>query len=393
MDHSHETYGVVVTSALLAPIMSHFLSRLARAFRVPPVIAMLFVGMLMRQVHGEAVAIKFQTLTGAALDVSLASMGLQIGSHLNEEAIGPYRGHVIKFMVVLVPAVFGGMFVLVRVLFGESMAPYAPIVASISLERSSAECMLGICESRAEGPFSSVTMCTSALLDVISLLFFVITSASLVVGSAFVEALGHVVMTLSSTGCASGVVYLIALLIREPLIVLAVATSTLALASKFLHSELILSAVVAGIVLNYKKQHPITVMIEDLNHMLCCVLFTFMGHRMNVANFTTVWSLQMACLLVAARFFCLFTGGYAGGVFAGFREHNGLRWMGLVTQLAISLSLVNRLESSFPESAPLARSYGAAVIMFMCTGPGLLVMALHRSGEAGLRKTAPHQGS
>ena len=386
MDQSHEVYGIAITSALFAPWASHFLSRLARYLRVPPVLAMLAVGMVLRQIHGDLVATKFQNITSAALDVSLGAMGLQIGSHLNEEAIGPYKTQILKFFVVFVPCVFLGMLLFIRAAYGEEMAIFAPIIASIALERSSAECMLGICETRAEGPFSSVTMCTSALLDVTSLIGFVVFSANIVVGSSFAVALKQIALTLSFTGAASSVCYGIARMVKEPLIVLAISTSALALFSKFLRSELILSAVVAGIVLNYKKAHPITSMIEDLNHIICCVLFTFMGHRMNVATFATVSALKMACLLVLARFGSLLVGGYLGGLFAGFREHNGLRWMGLITQLAISLSLVNRLETSFPASAPLARSYGAAVIVFMCVGPSMLVVALNRSGEAGQRK-------
>ena len=246
MDQSHEVYGIAITSALFAPWASHFLSRLARYLRVPPVLAMLAVGMVLRQIHGDLVATKFQNITSAALDVSLGAMGLQIGSHLNEEAIGPYKTQILKFFVVFVPCVFLGMLLFIRAAYGEEMAIFAPIIASIALERSSAECMLGICETRAEGPFSSVTMCTSALLDVTSLIGFVVFSANIVVGSSFAVALKQIALTLSFTGAASSVCYGIARMVKEPLIVLAISTSALALFSKFLRSELILSAVVAG---------------------------------------------------------------------------------------------------------------------------------------------------
>ena len=63
--------------------------------------------------------------------------------------------------------------------------------------------------------------------------------------------------------------------------------------------------------------------------------------------------------------------------------HNTYRWMGLVTQLAIALSLVDRMEEQFPEAAPMARACGGSVIGALLVGPTLLQYVLRRVGEAG----------
>eukprot|EP00388_Colpodella_angusta_P028376 GDKK01012301.1.p1 GENE.GDKK01012301.1~~GDKK01012301.1.p1 ORF type:complete len:108 (+),score=5.36 GDKK01012301.1:1-324(+) len=70
--------------------------------------------------------------------------------------------------------------------------------------------------------------------------------------------------------------------------------------------------------------------------------------------------------------------------------HNKYRWMGLVTQLAIALSLVDRMEESFPDSAPMARACGGSVLCGLVAGPSLLQFVLKKVGEAGKGTASPH---
>lgn len=88
-------------------------------------------------------------------------------------------------------------------------------------------------------------------------------------------------------------------------------------------------------------------------------------------------------VIFGARLTGLWMGGYVGSVASGFK-HPHLRGFGLVTQLAIALSLVQRIEDQFPEALALAQTAQGMVLFGLMTGPALLVAVLKLSGEAGL---------
>lgn len=392
--------------------VSFGVARMCRQVGLPPVLGMLGTGFLLRYVHPNE---SLENTTDPLVDVALAAMGLEIGSHLNEATLGAIAGQMIRFMVIFVLIVVTVVAVGIRALMPE-MVTFAALAASIAVERSSPACLQGIKEAQARGPFSTSLMCITAMQDVGAIVCFVLSE--IVLGStSFAGGLQHIGLMAASTALACGLAVGVGLLFshRFPSLCAAVMCMLLATAAEFSPSELLLSAVCCGTVLNYRASHPSTIFISKINQGVGVVLFTWMGYRMNVLNFIGVNigkepahshlehnhvigphaanapSLWIICGLYLLRLLALFLGSFVASWTVGLRQHASVRWMGLVTQLAIALSLVQRGERSFPHSAPLMRATGGAILISLITGPTLLQILLQKTGEAGLDTEAPSQ--
>lgn len=371
-------------------------ARLCRLLRAPPVYGMLGCGFLLRQVLPSE---ELVTVTDPIVDISLAAIGLEIGSHLNEQTLGPLIGQIGQFMWGFTMTVLSVVALGVHALM-PTMVPFAALAASIAVERSSPECLHGITEARASGPLSSMLMCVAALQDIAAILCFVLTSV--ILGSTSMkDGVIHLLAMFACTAVSSGVGLLLAWRLGKypKLAVCAVCVALYAIGEQT-PSELLLSAIACGVVLNYKKKHPVTEPLGQWNGAVCAALFVWMGYRMDVTvllglsthTTTTTPAISFTSnLLVVAAFYvvrlvALCLGSAVGGMASGLRQHLAFRWMGMVTQLAIALSLVQRAERAFPFSAPLMRVYGGSVLLSLATGPPLLQLALHLAKEAGVQR-------
>lgn len=382
MDLSGDS-GVAVVSALgtlAGGVLAHRFCRLAG---LPPVLGLLAVGMLIRQLEPPKVVILYNTLTKPAVDLTLSLVGMQIGSHLNKEVLSPMATQMIKFVTLFVPIVVIVVTAAARYAFPE-LAIYAPLVGSIAVERSSPEAMLGITETASRGPFTSTTMCTAAIQDVAALVCF--TASATMIGSSGMAAALHLVHVFGATAVAC-VAAVLAVRVSQsvPAYVQATIFATILVVLNYnMHSELLLSAVLAGTVLNFNARSAAASVIEERSDAINLLLFSFLGHRINIKSY--LGNPTIVFFLFGARLVGLYFGGVAGGTFAKF-AHNQIRWAGLVTQLAIALLLVMRAEEMFPEALPLLRAYGGVALCGLLSGPPLLVFALRRSGEAGCARS------
>ena len=354
------------------------LSRVARTFRVPPVLPMLGCGMMLRQIYRSSDVI---VLTRPFLDIALAAVGVDIGSHLNQATIGPHKAEVMKFILLFVPCVVAVMLLAVRMLFPPQLFPYGFLIGSIAVERSSPECLFGVEIAKSSGAFTAVIVCIAAMQDIAALVCFVITTVFL--GATDVrEAVAELGGLFLTTALASIVAIGVAKAVKEPVMALTAVVFILSVASEHTRSELLLSAVVTGVVLNYTKKHPLMGAISESQGMVSVLLFTLMGYRIDIATYVG-GGLFAAGVLFVARIAGLYCGSVCGGYASGLTPHIHVRWMGLVTQLAIALSLVERTEALFPQAAPLAVAMGGAVLGGLLCGPPLLQHVLHRVGDAG----------
>lgn len=399
-DYAMLPFIIPFSKIIVFTLLSWLVARVCRSVRLPPVIGMLCTGFALRYIHpSEAL----ESTSDPLVDMALAAMGLEIGSHLNEATLGAIAGQMVRFMMLFVLIVTTTMAAGIRILLPE-MTPFAALAASIAVERSSPECLQGIMEANARGPFSTSLMCIAALQDVGALICFVL-SEIILGATSFRAGVTHIGMMLASTmlACCLGVAvgYIP---MRYPSLCVVAICIVLASASEFTSSELLLSAVCCGAVLNYRKPHASVIFISKMNQVVGVILFTWMGYRMNVASFvgldngtsttaehqglpiltpsTSSPSIMIIIGIFLLRLLALFLGSFAASMAVGLRQFARVRWMGLVTQLAIALSLVQRGERTFPHAAPLMRAYGGAVLLSLITGPALLQVVLQRVGEA-----------
>lgn len=385
----------------LGCLCSSLANRLAKRLRFPPVVAMLACGIALRSLYSSDGVLR---LTDPVVDIALAGIGLEIGSHLNQQTIGPVATQVLKFMMILCPIVVGVISFSVWALIPE-MVPFCLVLGSMAVERSSPECLHGVEEARAKGPFSSTIVCIAALQDVFAVILFVFSSVALG-ATGLKDGVTQLSLLFVCTGVAAVAAVCAAHFIKDPVACLATICVLLTVAAEYTPSELLLSAIITGAWLHYNKPHPIGTASSDANAIVAVMLFTWMGYRIDIAAYIfggapilkqivsvdgvsqtsvthTALRLDVAFGLFLARLGALFIGSLIASYLSGMTQGGNYRWMGMVTQLAIALSLVQRGEALFPEGAPLFHAYGAAVMGSLASGPYLLQLALQRSGEAG----------
>ena len=356
-------------------------SQIAKRIGFPPVLSMLLVGMLTNAVFSGA-SLSSYRCRGLS-DAALAAVGLQIGSHLNADILMPLRWELAKFLSVFTLIIVTFVAGATAVLF-PSHAVYAPLVGAIAIERSSPEALAGIVDARASGTFTRATMCIAAAQDVLALVLFVFFSAVLTEG----ENSGIPALASSLVVTAISVVGVLALhyWLEQCRVQQEVTFSLIAIVISAFHrhgeSELLLSAVIAGAILNWKGLTPMLLCIEAYSDVINCTLFAVIGMRISIAHFVT--DIAAVALLFTVRLAALMVGGFVGSTVAGL-PHRKLRGLAHVTQLAIALSLVHRMEAQFPLSEVVSRSTGGSVVLSLFSGPACLQFALRKSGDVPTR--------
>ena len=376
-------YSWALLSAVASLIFASLLRRALVPLRVPSVLCILAAGTIFRLGLGyfDNVTSNFLEITEVVVDTTLAAMGLRIGSHFNLSAIRAARGSLWKFAFVFVPVVVVIVTISAYLIFpGSGVMNVA--VGCIALERSSPEALASITESQSSGPFTSATICVAALQDVLALVCFV-SALAFAGATSFRQALSDlfVLFLYTLASAVVGVVAVRRLDGRRPIFQAVVLLFILVIFHLVLRTELLLAAIVTGVILNFRSSHPTAAWLESVRETTDVILFTFLGFRINFLAYVS--ELGGASALFVTRLSALWAGAWIGGHAAGFPSNNDIRWMGLITQLAVALSLVMRIEV-IQGHAALARAYGGAVLMALVTGPILLVFALHQAEEVGM---------
>lgn len=420
--------GVSALGALVALLSITALAwacqRLTRSTRIPPVFALLGIGMAARQLFPyELISTSSPSTTSAPglpssefsgignflkllsqplVDVSLGAMGIEIASHVNQSSFGGLSvGAIVKFFGVFMMTTWLTMCIGLRsvlYLFGwDQLILLVPVVSSIALERSSPEALQGVRDARAKGPFSTALMCIAAMQDVLALVLFVVSSIVLGATSPK-DGVVHLVLMLLSTAAGAALTVGVLSVTKSipPVLALVSACGALAVWSHWTHAELLLSAVMAGVYLQFEKpMTSLSAATKAVAPFTSTLLFTWMGYRIDVLSYLygahadrVTSHLAAAALTYAVRVASLTVGCVAGGAVAGPSSIFGgpasrYRSLALVTQLAIALLLVGRGEEMHPEGAVLFRSFGGSILLALLTGPMLLQLSLRWSGETG----------
>ena len=496
--------GFVVCLAIALGMLgtSILLTRLLHPYRAkfPVVLAYLFVGITVRLIQPDLAAEELMIISKPFIRMSLTAVGLIIGSHLNKVTLAPLLAPMCRFIPIFSIVVIVIVSVVAALLF-PTLTQYAPLVGAIALERSSPEALAGIVSAKADGLFTSTTMCTAAIQDVLALVFFVVFSST--VGTPLSTAVLHLMELACGTALAMSVTVLAVRTVERSFVQRVIAkvagvfvapsppgqgkppltsnaapnrplqslvapshrpttpqhkrtasgdlgdkfpaissaavvthstapTATAAIVGTadedpsdaaafttmarfihthrnvakaplvtllfiiplvgwFFHVELLLAAVLAGVLLNYDSKHPITPLLEESETLINIVLFTFLGQRILLMSYLK--NIFGACILFLARTVSLALGSWLGGNLAKLPPHtpetqwmHKYRWMGLITQLAIALSLVDRMEEQFKESVPMASAFGGSVLLALISGPPALQFVLSKVGEAGMAR-------
>ena len=407
-------------------------------FKVPSALIFLSVGIctrlaMRRVVDGTGLVTMTQLLTHACL----GTLGLVIGSHINAEAfaavISQDGGGALDFLVFLIMVLiftYGFVYTLAAFLL-PSHALYARLAAAVALERSSPEALAGVMEAKCGGAFATSTILTSAIMDISAVIVFAIACGSITdvssnvdgnhvqeVPSTTVFLLGLAVRTVISmlfTVCVLNIniegIYvrfsyvanavqrcfgrksgsttfesktIVERAFRDDWLLTGLAIASLVVFDAFFETEIIAAAMGAGMLVNWNRQHVSIRVIEHNQLPIELLLFTLAGLKTDVMKFS-IGSLGTAVLIFLGRLGGLTVGTSVGSLLSGASPPFYLmRSFGLVTQIAIALALVNRMEAVFPESAPLAMASLGSVLINLVVGPMMLQYSLkHYSRTMG----------
>jgi hypothetical protein len=370
-----QNVAVVAAVSIISCVAASLALRVRR--RVPPVLVLLLTGMLARlAAHSVVDEVALATVTKPICGACLTLVGMLIGSHLNAEGFAAVGPKIVVYLLVVFMCVFSAVHMAVVSMF-PALRGFAPLVASIALERSSPEALAGITTLRARGPFTSVTMLSSAVMDCAALVAFVLSSASMGGTGA-----GTFLARLAAGTYLS---YITAIAVERfsrtlpPAAVVVALAAVLNAAHYVTHTELLVAAIGVGTHLNFRVPHATLAVLETQADNVHLVLFVLSGLRIDVAAMVHLSPLVVVALYVA-RLVGLWAGCTMGSLAAGYPVKH-VRCLGLVTQLAIALSLVQRVESAFPEAAELTHAAAGMVLLSLLTGPGALLYALRLSGE------------
>ena len=358
--------------------------RLLRQYRVPPVVVFLSVGIVLRVAFRAILdPASLLMMTRPFTNSCLCLVGFVIGSHLNAEATAHVGLDFVAYVVLLFVTTYAIVHIAATFLF-PSLHVFARLTASIALERSSPEALAGVNEAKSAGPFTTSTILTAAAMDSVAVIAFTIAAASLGADSAFVAVLRTAAATFFAWGVGCLVVYFVGLQWQRPAWAAVALVAALLLCNQFMHIELIAAAIGVGTWANYHAPHPITALAEHHEVAIHAVLFVLAGCRVDVLAFSPA-AMGGALVLYAARMGGLYVGAGIGSAAVGWAFFHG-RCLGLVTQIAIALALVVRMEELFPQSASLAMATMGAVLLALFSGPLALQVALRWAGETASSK-------
>ena len=127
--------------------------------------------------------------------------------------------------------------------------------------------------------------------------------------------------------------------------------------------------------------------IENHSILVYSVLFSIIGLRLDAAQLaeTLIAHPLVSLLLFCGRFTGLCVGGYVGSLLGGRKKSAKLfvKWRGpsLVTRIAVSIILLQKMEDVLVGSKAVVHAAIGAVLIDMCVGPALLQWSLKKVVE------------
>jgi Kef-type K+ transport system membrane component KefB len=361
--------------------------------------------------------------------IALAFIAFAAGSKLNVRELGG-RFRSVGFVVVglvVVESVLATVFVYVSasdITFMETMSSneqfaVALLVGTLLVARSPASAIAIVDELRADGPFTSLFLGVTVVMDVIVILLFSVNA--LVAQNVFStdDEGGGKIFGMSILRLAISIIggallgYVMPALIwgwerffrplnrRKRRIIDGIQVFLfllVALLVFFLDSyegalvePLVLSMVAGFVLANYtNRRRDFIQMLHIVSPVVFVAFFTLTGAAL--ALDTIGRTVVLSILLFLLRLVCIFIGAYFGGRLAGEPEdHNRVAWMAYVTQAGVALGLAKKIHSLYPEwGADFATVIVSVVIINQLLGPPLLRASVRMVNEAG-KKIFPNK--
>ena len=298
--------------------------------------------------------------------------------------------------------------------FTQGMAPASRLAvallgSTVLLALSPPSTIAVIKEMRARGPFTSMALGVTVLMDVVIIVLFAVSTSlasALLLGVSFSPGfVGILALDLSlALAIGYGVGKLLEVLLAtrlsklvKTMVVVAIGYGIFLLAGQVkaysaanlpfeIYIEPLLIALVGGFLVtnftNYRNQFD--EILHDVGPAVYVAFFTLTGISLKLDILVTV--LPVALVLFGVRAAGIFLGSFAGGAVgktpARFRR---ISWMAFITQAGIALGLAREVAVQFPALGDaFATLIISVVVLNEIFGPLFLKAALKRAGEANV---------
>ena len=388
-------------------LSAFFSGKLVTRLGLPRLTGYLLAGVL----AGPAILDLVTTDMAGSLKVvnSVASciLGLTAGAELNLARVRPLA-RTLRGLIVF--SVFGGVFVLVAVLY--LIRPLLPMFDAMTFAQSLAVCgvlavalipqapavvMAVLSETKADGPLSQTMLASVVVADLFVIILYAIASAlaGVFVGGGIdvVDTVARVAWELLGSvgfGVLIGVViggFLRVVKEGGAMFSLMICVVVAEVGSR-VHLDPLVVMLAAGIWLeNFSRAdtHALLAKFESAQLPVFLVWFALAGLKLDLVQ---LWATIVPVLVIAvARALAFFAGARIAA--KGSTAPPAVAtygWLGLVPQAGLSLAFVVVIQNTFPTFGP-----AAAVLMLSVLGvnqliaPVLLRRALVKSGEAGAK--------
>jgi Kef-type K+ transport system membrane component KefB len=269
----------------------------------------------------------------------------------------------------------------------------ALVVALLVVSFSPTVTIAVITESRARGPLSRLVMALVIVADLLLIVVFALalqlvrwssdTGIEQDVGP--VAALAWELVGSVSFGAAIGAAFAfyLRMVAREVTIVLIGVCMLLAIVGRFLHFEIVLASLTAGLVVENiapPKGDALRLAVERGALPVLVVFFVAAGASLQLDALAAVGGIALAIAVVRAGLLYLMS--QAGIWWSNLPEPAALSWMGLVSQGGVTVGLASIVSTEFPEwGPPVYTLIIALTAIHVLVGPVLFRAALSRAGE------------
>ncbi len=348
-------------------------------------------------------------------DVALALILMNIGAQLRTENLRRWKQRIAIFS--LTESLGTGLFVAVCVfsvnelivqhvignldLISSSLL-FGIFTGTISIATAPAATLMVVREYEAEGPVTSAILTLVSLNNLISVFLFSIAVQLLVApGGCLSTILYQLVVPIIIGGLGGLVMSYLAQnmeLPSEHKILLLGGVTSIAVISRHMGLEPLLSCLVAGIVLadSSPRWHRLVKSLNEVDYPLYVVFFVLAGANLHIESLSHIGLLGVT--YVVARTIGKLIGAAWGARLGRFGEREQ-RWGGmtLLAQAGMAIGLASTLVKLWPEGGKLVETIIlGSVVIFELAGPLAVRHGLVRAGEvpllALLRKRAPRSG-
>jgi Kef-type K+ transport system membrane component KefB len=385
-------------------IFAFFLAKILSAASLPEVSGYIIAGVLcgpfVLNILSHEVVPRLQLFD----DVALAIIALMAGSELRTKFLGERKTAVAAILAGLVIFAFVGGFA-VTLLFKERLTFLSELgnggVVAVALifgvtmaARSPSTAIAVITETRSGGPFTSLVLGVTVILDVValSLAAFVVPAvrALTLPGAEFSLVFARDLLVLIAGSVAAGIGFgaLIGAYMRwvkEQMPLVLIATGFLG--SMFCHHynlEPLLAFMVAGFIIrNY------TAMGRRLGRTLgrsalpmYVIFFAISGASIDFGALRATWI--VALVLVIVRIAAFYVGGMAACLTVkSLRSYSNTLWLGFLSQAGVALGVVTVFEREFAWGGEIKTIVLAVIGINQLIGPVALKYILVHEGEVG----------